>query len=210
MSKQFSYPLTKFKGLSIGRVTLRLTTGADERMAESAASARNLPGQGTVYDELVRLAVVDYTGLDGVLVKPVYPFPAFNGWNKKTRDTVKKLFRGINGLSASDKWADVYPTIDGDVQVFDFSSAPLVDLKTIAIREVTGLDEEKAVRSTLSGEVTFEDAIVRAAIAKIDGADVAPGFDLLALNSRTRTLITAAYGVVNGMLDIPDVIEAEG
>lgn len=192
------------KGLAVSSVTIKVTTGVDERMAVDHARARGLTS--AYFDELVRLSLTDVDGK-----APVYPFTEWDRWPKKTRDVVKRLYAKVNGLAnlkGLDKALD--GAVDGDAMRFDFSSLPGVDIKSVTVREVTGVDEEKAVRATLDGRTEFGPTLIAYSVVKVDGGERTMTVDdYEALNSRTRSLIATAYNIVNAAPDLDDVDEDE-
>lgn len=190
------------KGLAFSSITIRVTTGVDERMAVDHAKARGLTS--AYFDELVRLAITDVDGK-----APVYPFTDWDRWSKKTRDAVKRLYAKVNGLAGlKDLDKALVGVVDGDGMRFDFSMLPGVDVKSITIREVTGVDEEKAIRATLDGRTEFGPTLISYSVTKIDDVERAmsgDGYD--ALNSRTRSLIATAYNLVNAAPDLDDIAD---
>lgn len=86
---------------NIKSVSIRETTGVDERNAALAAEAKKT----ATYPELIRLAIV---AVDG---QPVSPPGAvdFDNWNSRTRKAVGLLFDRINDVAA----AEMDPLFEG-------------------------------------------------------------------------------------------------
>lgn len=103
--KTFKFPA----GCNAESITMRETSGIDEQAAAMEADARG--ERTTIYQELVRLSIVE---VDGKKVQQ--PFMELNGWNSKTRHLINTAYQAMNDLREDDvkvflKSADAQPDV---------------------------------------------------------------------------------------------------
>lgn len=90
-TKKFRFDLSARKGCSIRSFVIRETTGVDEENAALAAKAKG--GAATVFEELVRLSIVE---VNGQPAEP--PLLEYDSWNSRTRAFILQAYKSINGL----------------------------------------------------------------------------------------------------------------
>lgn len=90
-AKKFRFDLSTRKGCSITSFTMKETTGLDEENAALAAKAKG--GAATVFEELVRLSIIE---VNGQTAEP--PLLEYDSWNSRTRAFVLQAYRSINGV----------------------------------------------------------------------------------------------------------------
>ncbi len=100
------YDISKYdkpkKPLSLQSFAIREVDGSDEERAAISAKAKG--GAATVYEELVRLSIVEVDGSpvnhDGM------PLTAYDSWNSRTRVFVLNAFRALNGIDEKEETSD--------------------------------------------------------------------------------------------------------
>lgn len=91
---RFRYELPT--GCDIASITIRETSGKDERAAAAQQKAKG--GDATYSDELVRISIA---AVDDKSVEQ--PFPDYDDWNTKTRRCVFEAFQKVNGVSPEEE-----------------------------------------------------------------------------------------------------------
>jgi hypothetical protein len=80
------------KGVSIGSITIRETTGPDEESAVLMAKAKG--GAATITNELIRSSI---TAVDGKAVEQ--PLTAYDTWTTRTRRFISEAWNSVNGIA---------------------------------------------------------------------------------------------------------------
>lgn len=85
--RRFKFP----KSCNVRELVLRETNGIDEQAAALAAEAR--AGRSSIYQELVRLSIVEVDG-----AKVIQPYAQLEQWNSRTRALVQEAYKQLNDL----------------------------------------------------------------------------------------------------------------
>ncbi len=201
MTTTYTFDLSKYARCGVKTVVLKETTGADEDRAAEIAKQKGLTGNLT--EELIRLAVISYDGQPAI-----FPFTQFDTFTKRTRDLIAKSFSKVNGTSGlKGLELALEGTPDGASVVFDLSAIPLCSLKTIALREVTGRDEDDAIRKSISNKTSYREELFKLSVVSIDG-DPNNKPDLKEMNSRTLSIVMGAFAKMNSV-DADEMPEPE-
>lgn len=189
--KTHTFDLSKFARCGIKSIVIKETAGADEDLAADLALAKG----DSPSEELVRLSVVSYDGIPATL-----PFTQLDQWSTRTREIVGKCFNKVNGLTGL---KGLNHALEGTPEAagftFDLSGVPLASVKSITLREVTGADESKALRTSLTNKTRYRDELFKLAMVAVDGEG-----DLFTWNTRTRVIAMSAYNKLNGTSSAED------
>lgn len=101
------HDLVKFnkprKPMSVGSFVMREVNGKDEEQAALIAKAKG--GAASMYEELIRLSLVEVDG-QPVNNEPGVPYAGFDTWNTRTRTFVQNAFRALNGIDEKEELSD--------------------------------------------------------------------------------------------------------